>query len=73
LPQYAGEPLLRYGIASAAAAAIPHGLLVENIPSFDPVLTQPLDRIDGYVAPSETPGSEIPFASARLREFPSGR
>lgn len=50
-------------------AAIPNGLFVEYIPSLDPVLTAPLQLIDGCFVPSETPGLGIPFDWDRLHSF----
>ncbi len=50
-------------------AAIPNGLFVEYIPSLDQVLTKPIELIDGYFVPSETPGLGIHFDWERLREF----
>lgn len=50
-------------------AAIPNGLFVEYIPSLDPVLTAPLQLIDGCFVPSETPGLGIPFDWDRLHPF----
>lgn len=51
------------------AAAVPNSLFVEYIPSLNPVLTQPLELIDGCFEPSETPGLGIPFDWERLRSF----
>jgi L-alanine-DL-glutamate epimerase-like enolase superfamily enzyme len=53
-------------------AAIPNGLFVEYIPSLDRVLTKPLELVDGYFAPSETPGLGIPFDWEKLHEFKVG-
>lgn len=51
------------------AAAVPNSLFVEYIPSLNPVLTQPLELVDGCFVPSETPGLGIPFDWDRLRSF----
>ncbi|HUA96801.1 MAG TPA: mandelate racemase/muconate lactonizing enzyme family protein [Terracidiphilus sp.] len=51
------------------AAAIPNSLYVEYIPSLDPVLTEPLQLIDGCFVPGERPGLGIPFDWDRLRAF----
>jgi L-alanine-DL-glutamate epimerase-like enolase superfamily enzyme len=51
------------------AAAIPNSLFIEYIPSLNPVLTEPLQLIDGCFVPSEQPGLGIPFDWGRLRSF----
>lgn len=50
-------------------AAIPNSLFVEYIPSLNPVLTEPLQLVDGCFVPSEEPGLGIPFDWDRLRSF----
>jgi L-alanine-DL-glutamate epimerase-like enolase superfamily enzyme len=50
-------------------AAIPNSLFIEYIPSLNPVLTEPLQLIDGCFVPSEQPGLGIPFDWDRLRSF----
>lgn len=50
-------------------AAIPNSLFVEYIPSLDPVLSKPLDLVDGFFTPSELPGLGIPFDWEKLAAF----
>lgn len=50
-------------------AAIPNSLFVEYIPSLNPVLTKPLELVDGCFTPSEEPGLGIPFDWEKLRGF----
>jgi len=50
-------------------AAIPNGLFVEYIPSLDPVLTEPLQLVDGCFEPTEEPGLGIPFDWESLQQY----
>lgn len=50
-------------------AAIPNSLFVEYIPSLNPVLSRPLELVDGCFVPSDEPGLGIPFDWERLRSF----
>ena len=50
-------------------AAIPNGLFVEYIPSFDPILTEPLELRDGYFHVNEDTGYGLSIDWERLQQF----
>jgi L-alanine-DL-glutamate epimerase-like enolase superfamily enzyme len=50
-------------------AAVPNGLFVEYIPSFDAALRAPLKLEDGYFRPSQEPGLGIDWATDKLEQY----
>lgn len=50
-------------------AAVPNGLFVEYIPSFDAVLEKPLELDDGYFRPRQEPGLGIRWSTDKLDRY----